>query len=64
MKKEIIIRLAKKIQEMWDGPSGMCWCEELKKYVKPNCKECPECEDISVLDQRPSKYLRPTDISW
>ena len=49
----------------WEGPSGMYWCNDKKKYVNPNkCNDCPECEAIYQVDIHPPRYLRPTDMSW
>jgi hypothetical protein len=47
----------------WNGPDGMIWCET--KFIDPKkCKDCAGCEVIDVTDVHPSRYLRPTDISW
>lgn len=49
----------------WSGPTGQYWCKEKDKFIDPNsCKDCTQCEAIDEVDHHPSKYLRPTDISW
>jgi len=49
----------------WSGPTGQCWCEEKNKFVNPEkCKDCPECEAIPIVDERPSRYLRPKETYW
>jgi hypothetical protein len=48
----------------WDGPSGMSWCQDKKKYVHPEKCDCPECQAITQVDIKPERYLHPTDISW
>jgi hypothetical protein len=65
MLKTIISKISDEIMDQWAGPSGLVWCKEKNEYVHPDkCPDCPECEAISIVDERPSKYLRPTDISW
>jgi hypothetical protein len=48
----------------WDGPSGDIWSEEKKKFVNPDKTDECDCEALYETDHHPSKYLRPTDISW
>lgn len=48
----------------WDGPSGDVWCKTTQRFVSPGECDCPECEALYETDHHPSKYLRPTDISW
>jgi len=57
-------KIANEIIKSWDGPSGECWCDELKEFVDPQETDCVECEPIDQSNDHPPKYLRPKDISW
>jgi hypothetical protein len=59
-----IKKIADKIQKDWMGPDGKIWCKDKKEFVNPEKCDCEGCQAIDITDQHPSKYLRPTDISW
>jgi len=65
MTSKVIRRIANEILENkdWFGPSGQCWCDELKKLVDPNrCpNSCPECKPLNEQETRKVRYLHLYD---
>lgn len=68
MYRKNIARIAKEILD-WDGPSGLCWCEEQQRFLteeESECEGCISCEPLEENDtsNRPPSYLRRKDITW
>lgn len=58
-----ITKIADEILE-WSGPSGLCWCEELQKFIDPEDAEdvgCSDCAPIDRVDDPPTRFLRRND---
>jgi len=46
----------------WTGPSGLCWCDEKKKFIEPDSDpECTDCKTLPSHDLRQFRYLRLRD---
>jgi hypothetical protein len=59
-----IKKIADEIEkEDWDGPTGQCYCEKLKKMIDPeSCPEgCPECEPLRSQETKQFRYLHLHD---
>ncbi|MDD5649617.1 MAG: hypothetical protein PHF86_04255 [Candidatus Nanoarchaeia archaeon] len=66
MYSQNVIRIANEILD-WDGPSGLCWCEEQQQYLTEEEGEgCSGCEplDEGSTSNRPPSYVRRKDITW
>ena len=52
-----IVDEAKTGLDGWFGPNGQTWCSTQNKFVDPGQCNCPECQELTALNNVPNRYL-------